>query len=177
MIFPYLISGLVCEGGNRTHLSYNYWVGSYDANKKEIKSFYEIKYNESSDDIDTIITGLCPPKYCCQSLDGCDYLTEYNNFYAINTSLTYTWQIWYGQNDDDNTRNVSGYLTPSGSFYPFGYFDEETNEWIEWNGDNDKGYLNENGKFISIGPSKLCATGRDVSVPLCGACLPGWAGM
>ena len=65
-----------------------------DKNENELKDFYDIQWyddngrrrlqgaNDSDTDIhnnaifedDEIITALCPPNYCCQSVRGCDYL-------------------------------------------------------------------------------------------------------
>ena len=139
--------GLECEGGNVTLLGYNHWVGSYDNDKKELKSFYDISiYNHSSTQHDTIIVALCPPKYCCQSISGCDYLPNYNQYYDINTSSQSPEQWNY-----DSVGAADG--------------DSRTIGWDQ--------YLQL--QFEAVSQSSLCATGRDLSVPLCGACLEGFA--
>eukprot|EP01083_Nonionella_stella_P019101 53106_1 len=110
-----VFDGLECEGANRTIVSYNFWVAAYDENTNKLKPFYEIASYDAADytDLevpsdDSIITALCPPKYCCQSVLGCDYLSQY---------------------------------------------------------------------LSNISAPTLCAEGRDITVPLCGRCLAGYAEM
>ena len=95
-------NGLECQGGNHTIVTFNWWVAVLDKNENEIKDFYDIQWYDDNDrrrlqvsqitndsDTDTvthsslilqddeIIVALCPPKYCCQSVGGCDYLSMY----------------------------------------------------------------------------------------------------
>ena len=93
--------GLECQGGNHTILTFNWWVAVLDENDDELKDFYFIQWYDNvasrrrlqggdsigttmmADEVegplidDTIITALCPPKFCCQLVGGCDYLSEY----------------------------------------------------------------------------------------------------
>jgi hypothetical protein len=115
---------LLCEGGNTTTLTFNYWIGAVDGESGDLKAFYDLKYRNDSTNGDTIITAVCPPKYCCQNVAGCDYLKEYSRRPLLN--------------ELNQSSNVSG-----------------------WQNVDAHG--------------ALCAFGRDVDVPLCGACLPGFA--
>eukprot|EP01084_Bolivina_argentea_P109917 196352_1 len=53
------IDGITCDGSTILIISYNYWV-DIDANMN-------------------IIANFCPNKFCCQNMNGCNYLKHINN--------------------------------------------------------------------------------------------------
>ena len=173
---------LLCEGGNATHLTYNWWVAAWDYQANDLKPFYDIDEHEN-DTIasDKIVTALCPPKYCCQSVFGCDYLSEY---LKRPTPYTSCWGDggWWDSNNNTWIPDKEEYRYveyPNGSSRSYWvelspdeivWEPEECNTYWEINWDSEwdsDQFIEDNGL--------LCAYGRDVNVPLCGACLEGWA--
>ena len=86
------------------------WVASFDYNINKLKDFYDITRYQQIDyestqilpTNDDIIIALCPQKYCCKSVFGCDYLKEYLKYQyqsGNNNNFTFTRRIL--QNMDD----------------------------------------------------------------------------
>eukprot|EP01084_Bolivina_argentea_P110895 197961_1 len=182
--------GLVCQGGNQTELTYNFWVAVWDYKQYNLKPFYDIQEYDDTDTIqknDVIVTALCPPKYCCQDVSGCDYLTEYLNkpkaytYYDGNGHLengTWIWEYGYTECVYNNGTESCTYkeydwtdkyreITLYNITYERGYEYRSGSNCYDCGDQYDNADIRANGL--------LCAFGRDVDVPLCGACLEGWA--
>eukprot|EP01084_Bolivina_argentea_P024126 45010_1 len=64
--------GYVCKGGNDVVVKYNFWLSALNTSNKEFYPFINITGQ------DVLSSEFCPPGYCCQKYDGCNFLEEYN---------------------------------------------------------------------------------------------------
>ena len=69
-------NGYQCLGGESIEVRFHYWISAISNNNNNNKLYplYEI------DSADSIISSICPPGYCCNDKNGCDYYSNYINY-------------------------------------------------------------------------------------------------
>eukprot|EP01084_Bolivina_argentea_P016898 31569_1 len=71
------INGVTCFGTNNIHIEQDYWIAVYQYTQL-IHDKYFSAVNGTVNHNNHIISGSCPPGYCCKLETGCNFITDSN---------------------------------------------------------------------------------------------------
>ena len=68
------LESVVCNGNNELIINTHFWISIYKFSKN-----YETYFDLNTKSSKSIVVAQCPPNYCCQSNEGCNYYSEWVN--------------------------------------------------------------------------------------------------
>ena len=83
------VEGISCSGSNVITVDYRYWVSGYRQSTEQYVTLYEMN-NATDGEVDILVSSICGSGQCCGELDGCDYMTmfEEGTLCSANRDLT-----------------------------------------------------------------------------------------